>query len=309
MLHDTTLDYEIVAYSSEYLFRCLREKKIRVEEIEKTAEFTYRLRVSLAQNQRLLSAFPQAKLLQKRGVFFHIRSLWKKKVTLISVIVGIVGFCYFNTLVYDVRIYGSSPVMTATIQAMLEENDMRAMGRKPTAEQMEQVKGTLLAALPSIESIDFTISGSILSLTYYLRETKPDIGTPSGKFYAKKNGVIAKIYVEKGSCALRVNDYVKAGDLLIDDCVYINDEAIYVGGYGRIFAYTWTIVDISVDAPSSEEAEVYAYMLEKARYQVGAELAEDEGIESEKILNYAYAPDGATMRIHYTLLENIAVLQ
>ena len=42
---------------------------------------------------------------------------------------------------------------------------------------------------------------------------------------------------------VKVNDYVKKGDLLVKDVVTTDqNEDVYVGTYGSVYAYTWYTV-------------------------------------------------------------------
>ena len=49
-----------------------------------------------------------------------------------------------------------------------------------------------------------------------------------GKYYAKKDGMIKYTDIECGNYLFSSNQYVKQGELLIDDYLYINDKSICI---------------------------------------------------------------------------------
>ena len=126
------------------------------------------------------------------------------------------------------------------------------------------------------------------------------------KYYASKSGVIKSSLISRGNFLYSVNDYVKKGDLLIDDYVYINNKSIYVGGYGKVYAYTWTIVEISKSSNEGNYIDYYAYLLNKCRYEISKNFDNDEYIYEEKILISSFLNNNIHLKIHYTTVENIA---
>ena len=58
-----------------------------------------------------------------------------------------------------------------------------------------------------------------------------------------------------------------------------------------------------------EESEIDSYFVNRARYLIAKEFTSDEKIENEMILNFNYNNDYSSIKIHYTLLENIAFLK
>ena len=66
-----------------------------------------------------------------------------------------------------------------------------------------------------------------------------EIEQKHGKMYAKKEGIIKSFDIESGKIVKEINDYVKVGDLLVDDTILYKDKAIVVGTLGRVMAYTF----------------------------------------------------------------------
>ena len=114
--------------------------------------------------------------------------------------------------------------------------------------------------------------------------------------------------IECGNYLFSSNQYVKQGELLIDDYLYVNDKSIYLGGYGKVYAYTWSMINLKIKTNSYSEVDAYTYLVDKARYSLCKKFTDDEKIEEEYILAFSYQKDYSSIKIHYTLLENIAIL-
>ena len=89
----------------------------------------------------------------------------------------------------------------------------------------------------------------------------------------------------------------------------VNDKQIYIGAFGKVYANTWQTIELKEQTNNREESEIYSYFVNKARYLIAKEFTSDEKIENEMILNFNYNNDNSSIKIHYTLLENIAFLK
>lgn len=300
---------EICTYSSENLIKVLKKNKIYVHRIEHIDQFIFHIKIHPRGIKKVLKVYPNAKIIYQNGLFFIINNLLKKKITIIAMVVALVFFTYLNTLIYNINIYGSNTRITNSISLILKKNNISRFKTKPSLNKLEQIKEVILLENAEVENIDCSIVGSTVILKYFLKEKETVLDNENGKYYAKKDGIISYVDVVKGNCLFKHNDYVKKGELIIDDYLHLNDKDIYIGARGKVYAYTWSLVEIKIATKKVDEAEVFSKLLTEARYQVSRNFTDKEYIENENVLAFVHNQEYSYLKIHFTLLENIAILQ
>lgn len=308
MIFNSYAIVQIRSFSSENIINRLKENKIEVIEFCKTEEYTFTLKLNPKNLKKVKKTFKDCKIIKKHGIFFAIKNQLVKKISLISMIIGIGFFCYLNTLIYKIEIKGNNLSINNNIMMILKENGIAHFKKKPTNEKLDNIKAMILLNLTDIENIDIKIVGTTIDLTYYLKEKQTIIQEIDGKYYASKDGIVSYVDVKRGNCLIKHNDYIKKGDLLIDDHITLEDKSIYIGGYGKIYAYTWTLFEMKIEHYSLSEADSFSYLIDKAHYQVSKNFTDKEYIVDENVLNYYYDQTYAEIKVHFTTLENLAIL-
>jgi len=299
---------QIKSFSSENLINRLKENKIEVIEFTKTAEYTFTLKLNPKNLRKVKKVFKDYKIIKKHGIFFIIKKQLIKKISLISLIIGIGCFCYLNTLIYKIKIKGNNLSINNNITMILNENGVSHFKKKPTIEKLENIKSMILSNINEIENVDIKIIGTTIDLTYYLKEKETLLQEVDGKYYAAKDGIVSYVDVKRGNCLIKHNDYIKKGDLLIDDHIALEDKSVYVGGYGKVYAYTWTLFEMKIEHYSLNEVDSFSYLIDKAHYQISKNFTDKEYIVDENVLNYNYDQTYAEIKVHFTTLENLAIL-
>ena len=300
---------EVVDYSTEHILQTIKNNKIEVLEFNKVDEYIYHIKINVKNYNKLLKVFPNLKIIYTHGLFFILKNRLIQKVTLISLVISVVFFIFLSSLIYKIEVKGNNKRITDNIYLLLDEYDIKKYRKIPTEIVLEEVKDAILEQNIEIENIDFQVKGTTILLTYYLKEKENKHYVEYGKYYASKDGIISYYDIEAGNFLFSTNDYVKKGELLIDDYLHIDDKSIYIGGYGKVYAYTWVIVEFAIKSYKMEKVEVYSSMCQEARYKVSKNFTNEEKIIKENVLDFEYGKEISNIKIHYTLLENIAILQ
>lgn len=298
--------YQISYFSSEYLLKKL--KKIKVSKLKKIDTYLYEVTINIIYHKEFKKLFPDAKLVKKKGIYFLIKEKLLKKLTIISLLIGLIFYLFLLSLIYRVDIKGNNQRINENILIVLNENKIYKYQKIPSLNTLEKVKEEIILQNEEIENLDYKVKGTIIIFTYYLKEKEIKHYQQFGKYYAKKDGMIKYADIECGNYLFSSNQYVKQGELLIDDYLYVNDKSIYLGGYGKVYAYTWSMINLKIKTNSYSEVDAYTYLVDKARYSLCKKFTDDEKIEEEYILAFSYQKDYSSIKIHYTLLENIAIL-
>ena len=298
--------YKVVSYSIDNLTRNLKNNNLKVNNLEKIDEYIYHISIHPLYEKKLLEIYKDAELIHCSGLFFILKRRLIQKITLISILLSFIYFIYLNNLIYKINIYGNNLRINDEIRLVLNENKINENEKKPNKNSLKDIKKIILNKYDEIENVDIEIKGSIFNLRYYLKEKENNHTQIIGKYVAIKDGIIAYASIEKGNYLCYSNQYVKKGDILIDDYLYINDKKIYVGAYGKVYAYTWSIIELTLNSKGYDDAEVYSKMISDARYKISIEFEEFEKIVKENVLSFNIQNNRAYMKIHYTVFENIA---
>lgn len=157
--------------------------------------------------------------------------------------------------------------------------------------------------------LDVTQMGSEVQISYAKKETAKQETFGYEPLIATKNAMIAAFDIQHGHKCVAPNDYVEAGDVLVDDILVDSNQQekrVYVKG--RVYGYTW--YDIQASFPRFEgsvDALDYVRLLMNCRDQISKELQKTEKIITESVIQWNLTKDRAFMQVHYTLYEDITI--
>lgn len=148
--------------------------------------------------------------------------------------------------------------------------------------------------------------GSRYIITYTPKEFATLETLHHRELIAKQDGVIARFDIQHGNKVHKVNEFVHKGDVLVSNVIADSkskNQEVYVKG--RVFAYTWRDVTVSMDDTKMPKAFQYFELLMAARAQVSQDFHKDDKIHKENILQFSKDMGKIKMVIHYTLLQDI----
>ena len=116
--------------------------------------------------------------------------------------------------------------------------------------------------------------------------------------------MIASFDVDSGLIQVKKNDYVKKGDLLVENTIISTQNEIkIIPVKGHVYAYTFNQFEASIQNVNQDQGEVFYQLLLSIR----AKLPTDAIIDKENVLQMTKTRSKITLKVHYTLLEDIAV--
>lgn len=226
-----------------------------------------------------------------------------------SVLISLVLYFFLNTLIIDIRIEGDYPLIENDILLSLENEGLSKFKSFPSSEKLLEIENNVYEAYYSkIEFLEIRREGVIINIKYTKRRTSDQLPIPSKCIYATKDGIIKKVVVKKGQVEVETNQYVKKGELLINDTIIDNyNHEIYVGCEGKIYAFTWYLYTLEEEINNfTGKDEAFIEMLNKIRGEVGKNINnDDEYIEKENILQFDIIASKIILKVHYTLVEDI----
>ena len=126
-----------------------------------------------------------------------------------------------------------------------------------------------MSIVPSLLRIEYK-EGSVLFIKYTNSVGAKKVKKSFENIYASKDGVIQNIDVSSGNIMVKVNDYVKKGDLLVSNTITSTSEVDkIIETQGVIKAYTYIDYEASISKKKMDDGEAFSYLLYSIRSKLG----------------------------------------
>ena len=223
-------------------------------------------------------------------------------------IVGVVSFAVTvilcNQFIFRVEIIGNNPSTTKLVNQVLAENHIDVGDKKRTYQQLNDIYDDLKDSFKGkIDYLNIYQEGSTLFVKYTNSVGASRVKKNFENIYASKDGIIESIDVSSGNVMVKVNDYVKKGDLLVSNTVTSTsgvDKIIETQGV--IKAYTYIDYEASIDKNKFDDGEAFSYLL----YSIRCKLGIIDKIDRENVLDYGIIGNKRVLKMQYVLIEDIA---
>jgi hypothetical protein len=265
------------------------------------------LKISRKYRKIIRENFNDYVIVDRLGFVNKMENLIRKPITLISLLIAISMFFNLANRIYLIDISGDYPAIEEQLLLYLKDKGISKFSYNISDKKLKEIELGLKENFnDSLEFIEITKTGGVISLNYKKRRKELVIEDKKGSLYASKDGVIRGFSLSSGVKKVKIYDFVKKGDLLVSDIIITSDnESIVVGVNGKVFASTFYYIEVSCTL-SLDIASKQAYLLDKARNEVSKNLnSEDEYIESENVL--VNDLDKGYMKIYYVLYEDITI--
>lgn len=203
---------------------------------------------------------------------------------------------------YGYKIQGTLPAVNQALQKDLTHQIQRVHPRL-SYQQINQLYDSLKKKYQKqIDYLNIYQIGSILHVEYTPASHNQKTVLKYQDYIAKKDGIIYRLNVEQGNILVKVNQYVKKGDILISHQIEDTSKKIkMIPTKGRVEAYTYYYIEAS--SSNVKDKDAFAYLLFKIRSQ----LPKDVKIDREKVLSYDIIEKKYVLKMQYVFIENIAI--
>lgn len=216
----------------------------------------------------------------------------------------IVSLMVLPKFIYGYQIDGTNPQVNQQLMTYLKIN-VPYFHTSLTYEQLnklyDQIKDQFL---DKIDYLNIYQNGGIIHLEYTNAVINQKQTLDYHDYVAKKDGIICRVNVKKGNVVVRLNQYVKKGDLLISHLIEGTDKKTkIIPTSGEIYAYTYHRYQVSIDKGNLSKEDCFEYLL----FQIRSKLPENVKIDKEKIISYDIIDKKLVLKMQYVFIENIAV--
>ena len=217
--------------------------------------------------------------------------------------------CYLKSFIYRIELNGDYPSFENELLNTLDSFNLSVNNIFPSSSKLIELEDKILDIhSKQIEFIEIRRSGSILKISNLKRRKEIDLPSLKKSLYATKSGIIKQIMVKTGVVEVSINQYVKQGDLLVNDTLIdTSNNSIFIGCEGQIYAYTWYLYEVFYENSNNLSMdEIFIDLIDKTRSEVSKNIdGKDEYIEKENVLQFIQNTSKITLKVHYTLVEDI----
>lgn len=193
----------------------------------------------------------------KKGMPFLFRLFLRRKEILTAILFSILFIFILSNIVWSVEVSGVSTEIEQKINEQLKKYGVHPGSWSFTLDPPSIIQKNLTSDIPELLWIGVERKGTTYKLEGVERTivTKDEPLAPRHLF-ATKNAVIQNMFVKTGLSKVKVNDYVRKGDMLVSGIISQNEELIdddesnenvtYVAAEADVIGRTWYEVEVSI---------------------------------------------------------------
>lgn len=256
------------------------------------------------QRSLLYRSFENIERIATTGMLGYLFRSLKKPSRILALILSCCLWYGLSHVIFAVEIKGEKEESRQLIKRTLKQ-----MNYEPPfyAQDVNDIKAKLKKKLENeIAWLEITKQGSRYCITYTPKEFASISKLSHDELIAQENGVIVRFDLQHGNKKYKVHDFVHKGDVLVSNVLDDSKgkkEEVYVKG--RVFAYTWKDITVTMDRNKLPKSFNYFELLLQARGEVSKNFKKDDKIYKENILQFSNDMGKIKMVIHYTLMKDI----
>jgi similar to stage IV sporulation protein len=296
--------YEVEEHAIFLLLRFAKQKKIKILHLRKKADM-YSFYIPTYQRY-IFKTFDQPyTYLKTIGLLKYVLFLSKQYLNILGVICFLGSVIASSYFIFDIEIIGTMPSVNQQMITDLKKEKVNLFSPLKSYERLNEILADFKTIYKDhVEYMSVYQVGSVFHVEYTKRKQEQIEKDDFRNLYAKKDGMIASFDVESGLIQVKKNDYVKKGDLLVSNTIIsTQNQTKIIPVKGHVYAYTFNQYEASVKNVKQDQAEVFYQLLLSIRSRLPA----DAVIDKENVLQMTKTRSKITLKVHYTLLEDIAI--
>lgn len=234
------------------------------------------------------------------GVFHYLLCIFHFPQILFTISFACTLF-FLPQYLYHIEVKGTLPTLNQQLNQELS-HEISFLHPKLSYKQINQLYDTFKQKHKNqLDYLNIYQKGSILHVEYTPASHNQETVLKYQDYIAKKDGVISKIDVQQGNVLVKINQYVKKGDILISHQIEDTSKKIkIIPTLGSVEAYTYQTLEVSIPRKQKEN---FAYLL----FEIRSQLPKDVKIDKEKVLSYGIIDEKYVLKMQYVFIENIAI--
>ncbi|MBE6154062.1 MAG: hypothetical protein E7163_00585 [Firmicutes bacterium] len=217
------------------------------------------------------------------GIYKLRNEIRKNMLFIIGIIFSVIVFLILTNVIVKVNVIHESKEIRELLYDALKEHGVENMTFKKSYDKYEEIIEDIKEKnKDKIEWLEIDVDGMIINVRVEER-----IITENEKKYntchivAKRSGIIKSIFTERGVAEVKLNQYVKKNDILINGMIKLNEEVKNnVCAEGLVHAEVWYTANASIPLSYTEEIST-----NKMRYNFMVKTKNDEYVILKSRIN------------------------
>lgn len=301
--------FKVKHYDIIELLNTLNKNDIKIYNLKKVSSDIYTFYSSIVNKKKIISLFLSCEIIKQTGYLAILLSMLKYKTTIIALIISVCFYASLSNKIWKINVYGDTELLNSFIIEQLNDNNIYVGSKKLSNERLSEIQNDILYKnYDLIEYLSLKQDGCIIEANFKKKRETSDKNELKGNLYASKDGVIKSFDLLSGEKVVKVNDYVKKGDLLVKDVLTTDyNEQVYIGTFGSVYAYTWYYITIEHKVYDYESKEtILANTLLEMKRTISLNFTDLEYIYEENVLQFNIDNNILKMKVHFTCVEDIA---
>ncbi|MGF7032002.1 hypothetical protein J2T17_002921 [Paenibacillus mucilaginosus] len=251
---------EVRGRQLERLLNRMTERRMSMWDIRITAEHQASLCLPLPDFFRLRPLLKETgcrvRVRRRQGLPFLLDKLERRKFFAFGLLGFIIGVYLLSSMVWKVSVEGNERIQTDQILTAAKAQGIRPMQWKFKLKEPVELSRGLQGQLPGASWVGVEIQGThIIIKVVEATIPEPKALMNPRHLVASKNAMVTQIFAEKGRPAVKVNTYVRKGDILISGLLGDETNRQTVVASGKVKGLVW--YKPTVEVPLTQRYKVY----------------------------------------------------
>lgn len=189
----------------------------------------------------------EIKKVEDYGIKKIKKDIFKLKFIIISIIISSILIFILSNMIFSIEIIHTNSILKESLEKQLEQFGISKFSFIKNYDELSIIKEEILNSnKETIEWLEIIQIGNSYTIKF---EERIIPNTDNSNHYqnivASKSGVIKNMYVESGSIIKTINDYVKAGDIIVSGLIYLEEDLKnIVEAKANVYGEVWYNVNV-----------------------------------------------------------------
>lgn len=195
-------------------------------------------------------------VIDETGIYKLRKELKKNLLFIISIFFACIIFFILSNIIVKVNVIHSDSKLRELLYDALKERGVEKLTFKKSYNEYENIIESIKNEYKDrIEWLEIDVDGMVLNVRVEERiQNNINKNYDTCHIVASKSGIVKNILTKKGVAEVKINDYVVAGDILINGMIKLNEEVKNnVCAEGEVYAEVWYTIKASIPLQYEEK--------------------------------------------------------
>lgn len=187
------------------------------------------------------------KFIGRRGLPFLFKKMIKNSGFIIGIMIAFFITLLLSNMVWNINITGANPKIEHDIRNELSDMGIKRGKLQFQLPDNDDIQNELMDRLSAITWVGVRLNGTTYHLEVVEKKNveKSELLSPR-HLVAKKKAVIYDYFIEQGQPMIKVNDFVKKGQVLVSGIIGKEGKTEIIASKGEVFGEIWYKSEVTI---------------------------------------------------------------